>query len=435
VQIVGQNPGSGVIIARQGQTYYVLTAAHVVATEDAYDIVTPDGKTYELDYKLVRKFPNNVDLAIIPFNSSRSYQVVAMGNSSNAREGSPVYAAGFPIQETKTAQNYYRFSDGEIVAQASRPLANGYALAYLNDTFAGMSGGPILDQQGQLIGIHGASKTAFGENQGVDPQTGIKVGLNLGIPIDTFLRSVTQVMPILQFPTAFPQAVVTQMTAADFFIRAVERAIAGDSKEALMTIDQAIRLQPTYASAYFARGTFRSNDLRGAIADYEQVIRLNPNFAGAYLNRGSARVALQDFRGAIADYDQVIRLNPEHNAAYYNRGNVRAALQDFRGAITDYDQAIRLNPNYAIAYTNRGNARSVLQDYRGAVADYEQTIRLNPNLALTYNNRGVARENLGDRNGAIADYQKAAELARIQKNNPAYELAIGNLRRLQQSQP
>jgi S1-C subfamily serine protease len=64
VQIDGQNPGSGVIIARQGQTYYVLTSAHVVETADEYDVVTSDGKKNQMDYKLVRKFPNNVDLAI-----------------------------------------------------------------------------------------------------------------------------------------------------------------------------------------------------------------------------------------------------------------------------------------------------------------------------------------------------------------------------------
>jgi serine protease Do len=54
VQIDGQAPGSGVIIARQGQTYYVLTAEHVVAIEDEYEIVTSDGKKYPLDYKNVK---------------------------------------------------------------------------------------------------------------------------------------------------------------------------------------------------------------------------------------------------------------------------------------------------------------------------------------------------------------------------------------------
>ncbi len=45
VLIQGQNPGSGVIIGQSGDSYFVLTAKHVVATPDEYYIVTPDQQT------------------------------------------------------------------------------------------------------------------------------------------------------------------------------------------------------------------------------------------------------------------------------------------------------------------------------------------------------------------------------------------------------
>ena len=48
VRIDGQNPGSGVLIKQQDSTYTVLTDAHVVATEDEYDVVTSDNKRYPL---------------------------------------------------------------------------------------------------------------------------------------------------------------------------------------------------------------------------------------------------------------------------------------------------------------------------------------------------------------------------------------------------
>ncbi|MEW6491202.1 MAG: hypothetical protein AB1589_01440, partial [Cyanobacteriota bacterium] len=64
VVINGQNPGSGVLIAKEGNTYYVLTAKHVVATPDEYEIVTSDRQQHILNYSKVRKFPN-VDLAVV----------------------------------------------------------------------------------------------------------------------------------------------------------------------------------------------------------------------------------------------------------------------------------------------------------------------------------------------------------------------------------
>lgn len=38
--------GSGVIVASEGNTYYILTAAHVVKNPDEYTLVAPDGQSY-----------------------------------------------------------------------------------------------------------------------------------------------------------------------------------------------------------------------------------------------------------------------------------------------------------------------------------------------------------------------------------------------------
>jgi tetratricopeptide (TPR) repeat protein len=83
-------------------------------------------------------------------------------------------------------------------------------------------------------------------------------------------------------------------------------------------------------------------DLKGAIADYDQAIRLNPDFAHAYYKRGNARFKVGDKREAIADYDQVIKLEPDYAGPYNNRGNARYALGDKQGAIKDLQKAIEL---------------------------------------------------------------------------------------------
>jgi tetratricopeptide (TPR) repeat protein len=459
VQIDGQAPGSGVIVARQGQTYFVLTAAHVVASADEYDVIAPDGKKYPIDYKQVKKFPG-VDLALVPFTSPQSYRVVEIGSSIRVKESTPAYIAGFPARESQTR---YQFSPGEVLAQAARPLASSYALAYLNDTFAGMSGGPILNQQGQLIGIHGASKTQFVDNQGLNPETGSKAGLNLGIPIDTFLRLIPQILPTLKFPAVPSRNIATQTSTANLFIQAVEQIIADNNNGAMTTLEQVLRLQPNYAAAYYVRAWLK--DSKGALTDLDQAIRLNPNSALAYNDRGIIRTDLQNYTGALTDFDQAIRLNPNYTFAYSNRGVIRADLRDYRGAIADLDQAIRLNPNSALAYNNRAATRADLQDYRGALADLneairlnpndarshynrglirarlqdyqgamtdlDQAVRLNPNNALAYYNRGDTRAKLQDSRGAIADFQRAAELARALGNTQVYEAAVDNLRRLQ----
>jgi S1-C subfamily serine protease len=128
-----------------------------------------------------------------------------------------------------------------------------------------MSGGPVLNRQGQLIGIHGASKLIGSmsgslrrETRGVDPITGSKFGLNLAIPIDTFLRLVPRVEPSLKVVAIPPQAPPPQPTAADLFIQSIDREADGDLSgkptSAITLLDEAIRLQPNFALAYFTEG-------------------------------------------------------------------------------------------------------------------------------------------------------------------------------------
>ena len=61
-----------------------------------------------------------------------------------------------------------------------------------------------------------------------------------------------------------------------------------------------------------------------AIQDYDQAIRLNPNYASAFNNRGLAYVNKGDNDRAIQDYDQAIKLNPNDTVAIKNRADAVA---------------------------------------------------------------------------------------------------------------
>jgi tetratricopeptide (TPR) repeat protein len=446
VKIDGQNPGSGVIIAKQGQTYYVLTAAHVVPSADEYDVVTPDGQKHKVDFNQVKKLPNT-DLAIVPFTSSQTYTPVSIGSSSQVKTSTPCYVTGFPAVTPggNTGAGYW-FSDGVIEAQATRPLRDGYALAYYNYTFSGMSGGPVFDQQGKLIGIHGASKTRFTTTQGINPDTGQKVAINLGIPIDTFLRLAPQAVPGLQLPTAPPPInPPAQPTASDLYLQGVQAGIEGNTQAALTALNQSIKAQPNYAEAYAERGSIYLDmkDYKAALDDFNQAIRLNPNQWNFYNNRAIARFNLKDLQGsiadddraiqlksnaityynrghthsragneqkAIADYTQALQINPKYAGAYRNRGNVRSSLGQHKEAINDYNQALQLTPNDGLALAGRGAAKFQLEDTQGAIADYNAAIKANPKLFIAYSGRGIAYNKLGNIQAAMADYTEAIRL-------------------------
>lgn len=190
VLIQGINPGSGVIIAREGDAYYVLTAKHVVKTQDEYRIITADQQPHPLDYKTVKQI-TGLDLAVLMFRSNKDYKTARLANSDNAREGATVFVSGWPNPGREIKERIRQFTTGQLSAKPEKPLGDGYALVYTNVTRAGMSGGPILDSSARVIGIHGRAESDPVEPGGQESggsTAATKVGFNLGIPINAMLE-------------------------------------------------------------------------------------------------------------------------------------------------------------------------------------------------------------------------------------------------------
>lgn len=170
--------GSGVIIAREGQTYTVLTCNHVVEPNQQFKVLTPDGKIHKVVRKPIPHL-NGVDLALVQFQSHIPYSVARLSKFTNIKEiavEQPAYASGFPNYHQVSANGLestfdwglraYQLTTGKVsMLLLEHTLAGGYQLGYTNDIELGMSGGPVLDVDGYLIGINGWGKYPF---QGID---------------------------------------------------------------------------------------------------------------------------------------------------------------------------------------------------------------------------------------------------------------------------
>ncbi|MHC5916980.1 MAG: S1 family peptidase [Nostoc sp.] len=111
--------GSGVIIAKDGDTYTVLTASHVVCEkkEDKqpcgdykYQILAPDGKQYPVEKSTI-KIESGVDLAVVKFTASNeNYQVAILGDY-NPNTYDYMFTAGYPKLSNNSS---WRFTMGQI---------------------------------------------------------------------------------------------------------------------------------------------------------------------------------------------------------------------------------------------------------------------------------------------------------------------------------
>jgi len=187
--------GSGVIIAKTGNIYTVLTANHVVeSTNSEYSVYTSKGKTYSV--KSVTRLPksaDDTDLAIITFESPEKQSVAAISNSDKASIGSGIYIAGYPLSIEAGGEREFEFTAGQI---SSRPnsRAKGYTMRYDAVTRRGMSGGPVFDVNGRVIGIHGEGDVegAMRSESAAGGEIRFKTGLNAAIPINIFVALMPQ---------------------------------------------------------------------------------------------------------------------------------------------------------------------------------------------------------------------------------------------------
>lgn len=413
VKIDGQAPGSGVLFAKQGQTYYILTAAHVVATPDEYDIVTPDGQKYRVNYAQVRKLAG-LDLAIIPFTSSRNYSLAKLGDSSQIRRGMTTYVAGWPAIGTELTQNNLQFQPGLISANSQTQQDNGYGLVYNNNTLPGMSGGPVFNDQGEVIGIHGRGEAERLQATG-SPDVAIKLGFNQGIPINTFLASAPKSGLNLGLRTVQP--LPTAKTTAtrspdDLLAQGLNFLRSRNYQGALENFNQAIQQDPKDAKLYVNRSKARLSlrDSEGALADLNQALQLDPQDSNqAYLNRGNLYLTQGRLPAALADYNQALQRNPRNAEAYYQRAIVMERMGNRLQAQNDLTQAIGFNPRLAEAYSRRGALYAAQGDRMRAMTDFNRALLFDLFLASAYFNRAGLHAQMGNRPQAMSDYQRAAQ--------------------------
>jgi putative serine protease PepD len=189
----GSGTGSGVIIRSDG---YILTNNHVVAVGEnggSITVITNDGK--RASAKIVGTDSTD-DLAVIKVDGLKDLRAAAtFGKSSNLVIGQTVVAVGAPLglSDTVTAG---------IVSNTARPVSTGdssKAEAFFNaiQTDAainpGNSGGPLVDLNGNVIGINAAIATTNNGGLNVPGESG-NIGIGFAIPSDEASRIADQLI-------------------------------------------------------------------------------------------------------------------------------------------------------------------------------------------------------------------------------------------------
>ncbi|MBG0744832.1 MAG: GUN4 domain-containing protein [Cylindrospermopsis raciborskii KL1] len=217
VRITGPAQGSGVILNKNNNIYTVLTNYHVLQEQGVFEIITSDGRKHQVN-NLIKI--GNLDLATLEFRSSQKYRVVKLGDSKRMEVGTKIYVGGFPSEKDLT------FLTNTISRIEKEPQKGGYTLVYRIGAFPGMSGGPILNEDGKLVGIHGQT----------DILEDISTSEEYGIPLQTYLNATSTPSRYARLESLLK---AQDFRAADLETDKVILAVANREKEGWLRIEDA----------------------------------------------------------------------------------------------------------------------------------------------------------------------------------------------------
>jgi DNA-binding winged helix-turn-helix (wHTH) protein/tetratricopeptide (TPR) repeat protein len=209
-----------------------------------------------------------------------------------------------------------------------------------------------------------------------------------------------------------------------------------DAKKAVEYFEQAIQLDPNYATAFagMANAYISSAFLGGGLPreEYEKAqkavkkaLELDDNLAEAYSIRGAIKYGYDwDFDEAERDFQHAVELDP--NSYVEDRPNYLINRGRFDEAIAVVEKQLEIDPNSIVLQRHLGRVLYFARRYDEAIVQLKRVIELDPDMWTAYGLLWLAYEMKGDYAGAYMTFienQKRNNPELVEIYQKAYETA------------
>jgi tetratricopeptide (TPR) repeat protein len=373
----------------------VVTNRHVIEGAYRAEVHLNSGHTFTVKHVLAIDAEGDVALLKVdaPANLVRPLSL----DRTSPQEGESVVVIGNPFGLEGSVTN------GIVSAVRDIP-GFGRIIQITAPISPGSSGSPVVNMQGQVIGVATLQITG-GQS------------VNFAIPSERIAqlgRSAqsdgSQQMSLGDLVAATGRN--KRARAVEYFRDGLSFLSKDDCQRALPYFQKATESDSGYGEAWAQTGF--CNEKLGrhaeAIEASKKAVSIRPSVE-SYFNIGLANYYLKQYREAEQAYRQAIKIDPYNAAdAFYALGLTYRDWGQFDDEIQAYKQAIRLKPDYTAAYERLGQRYLQSKKYTEAVEIYKQLSAQRPGDANAQNNLGEAYESLGRRDEAVEAFRQATRL-------------------------
>jgi tetratricopeptide (TPR) repeat protein len=146
----------------------------------------------------------------------------------------------------------------------------------------------------------------------------------------------------------------------------------GEIDKAIDALDQAVKLDPNLAEAWFKLG------IAHGLAEKRDETRVTNDDAPANKDPKARSNSEKAFDKAVTAYKKVIDANPEDDVAYFNLGRAYNKLNEDEDAAKALRQAVKLKPDDTEYQTELGAILIKLAQYQEAIAPLKKALELDP---------------------------------------------------------
>ena len=286
--------GTGFIISSGG---LILTSCHGLSIAENIAIELIDGRSFSVNPLM--SFDVSKDLCILKIDAP-DLPFIKLADSNKVTVGDKVLAIGNPPGQGNV------FLECKITSVQERSF--GKVLRIVPNLIGGYSGGPVMNMQGEAVGVSIKESEALVINEAKDIiSSGLKVGW------DEFFQN-------------------KQIQSSAYTLLAETDMVAGNSAEAIKKFKMALELNSKNTSASCHLGNIYSDmsEYDQAIEYYEDAIRIEPSAVYAYHGLSVVHFNNGNYDQALKYLEVSLRAEPDNPTVLYDLGILSIATGDLQ---------------------------------------------------------------------------------------------------------
>jgi len=382
--------GSGFFIDKDR----VVTNRHVIDNAYRAEVHLNTGNSYPV--KNVIAVDAEGDVALLKVDAPANLVRPLSLDRTSPQEGESIVVIGNPFGLEGSVTN------GIVSAVRDIP-GFGRIIQITAPISPGSSGSPVVNMQGQVIGVATLQITG-GQS------------VNFAIPseriaqLDRGSLDGSQQLSLGELVAATSRN--KRARAVEYFRDGLSFLSKDDCQNALPYFQKATESDSGYGEAWAQAGFCHEKLGRHAEAAEasKKAVSIRPS-PESYFNIGLASYYLKQYKESEAAYRQAIRLDPYNAAdAYYALGLTYRDWGQPEDEVQAFKHALRLKPDYAAAYDRLGQRYLQLKRYAEAIEAFRQLSALRPGDANSQNSLGEAYEALNKHDDSVEAFRQAIRL-------------------------